>query len=188
MAMKALTLVKEDGKPGTVYHSTTISQLAIPSASASQVLVKVIAGAFNHRDLFIRQSLYPGIVFSSAETPSIFGADGVGVVVAPADHPLVNKTVLLAPAEGWNTSALGPDAKTAYGILGNVKQTGGRGTFAEYVCVESDAVVPCPAHFLGRGIEGYSEAAACPLGGLTAYRYDCPYSLSDYSARTDSLP
>ncbi|KAK4699127.1 hypothetical protein P7C70_g7138, partial [Phenoliferia sp. Uapishka_3] len=40
----------------------------------------------------------------------------------------------------------------------------------DYVCVGKEDVVECPVHFLGRGMEGWSEAASVPLGGLTAYR------------------
>lgn len=31
-------------------------------------------------------------------------------------------------------------------------------------------MVECPSHFLGRGKEGWAEAAACPLAAVTAYR------------------
>jgi NADPH:quinone reductase-like Zn-dependent oxidoreductase len=169
-SMKALVINKAEGKPGSVYHPATVEQVAIPTPKQDQVLVKVLAGAFNHRDLFIRQSLYPGIVFTTPEQPSIFGADAVGKIVSPNSHPLYNKYVLLAPASGWIDSPLGPDQIQPYGIIGNVKPTGGIGTFAEYICVGKDDLVECPSHFLGRGIEGLSEAASCPLGGLTAYR------------------
>jgi NADPH:quinone reductase-like Zn-dependent oxidoreductase len=45
-----------------------------------------------------------------------------------------------------------------------VKQTGGRGTFADFICVGKDDVVECPKHLRKE------EAAATPLGALTAYR------------------
>lgn len=97
------------------------------------------------------------------------GADAVGVVISP-NHPLSSQPVLIAPAINWLSSPTGPDAAAPFGILGSVKQTGGRGTFAEYIVVGAEDVVPCPAHFVGRGKEGWSEAAATPLGALTAYR------------------
>lgn len=49
-----------------------------------------------------------------------------------------------------------------------MKQTGGRGTFAEYVAISTDNVVPCPGHL--SGADQLAAAAAFPLGGLTAYR------------------
>jgi NADPH:quinone reductase-like Zn-dependent oxidoreductase len=44
------------------------------------------------------------------------------------------------------------------------RQTGGKGTFAEYMAIEEDKVVECPAHF------SKAEAAAFPLAGVTAWR------------------
>ena len=99
------------------------------------------------------------------------GADGAGIVISPSS-PFHNKSVLLAPFVNWKSSPEGPDGSPTepFGILGAVKQTGGRGTFAEYIVVEEDNLVACPAHFLNRGVEGYAEAASVPLGSLTAYR------------------
>ncbi|KDE05240.1 hypothetical protein MVLG_04375 [Microbotryum lychnidis-dioicae p1A1 Lamole] len=170
--MKALILEQTAGdfKPGPkCYHPAKVAHLPVPIAEQGQVLVKIIAAAFNHRDLFIRQSLYPGVIFSTAEQPSIFGADAVGIVKSP-NHPLHNKAVLVAPAVNWLSSPLGPDQKQPFGILGNVRQTGGRGTFAEYVVVDKDDLIECPAHLTKGGKQGWCEAAAVPLGGLTAYR------------------
>ena len=51
-----------------------------------------------------------------------------------------------------------------FGILGSVKQTEGRGTYAEYVVVGKDDVIECPEHLSA------AEAATVPLGSLTSYR------------------
>ncbi|GAA5963942.1 hypothetical protein JCM21900_004078, partial [Sporobolomyces salmonicolor] len=120
---------------------------------------------FNHRDVFQRQSLYPGTIFhTSASSPSILGADAVGILISPS-HPLHHKRVLIAPAENWLSSPLGPDVPgKQFGILGSVKQTGGRGTFAEYIAVSAEEVIACPKHLSD------DDAAAVPLGALTAYR------------------
>ncbi|GAA6002952.1 quinone oxidoreductase family protein [Rhodotorula paludigena] len=167
-SMHALVLVKTEGefKPGPkVWHPIKIEELPVPTPKDDQVLVKVQAAGFNHRDVFQRQSLYPGTIFHTSEAPSILGADAVGVLVSPASHPLANKRVLVAPAVGWHSSSLGPDVPNQqFGILGSVKQTGGRGTFADYVAVGKDDVIECPEH-LSR-----EEAAAVPLGALTAWR------------------
>lgn len=143
--------------------------LAVPVPTDDQVLVKVLQSAFNHRDLFQRQSLYPGTIFHTPEQHSVLGADAVGIVLSKG-HPLSGQTVLLSPEVGWHSNPLGPDQKEPFGILGSVKQSGGRGTFAEYIAVGKDDVVKCPQHFLDGSKEGISQAAALPLALLTAYR------------------
>ncbi|KAK4050680.1 hypothetical protein OIV83_003406 [Microbotryomycetes sp. JL201] len=168
--MKAVTLHQTQGewKPGPkCYHPVQL----MPVADKDQVLVKVLASAFNHRDLFQRQSLYPGTVFTTDDSPAVMGADAVGICLTP-NHPLHNKHVLVAPAVNWLTSPFGPDQGPTkpFGILGAVKQTQGRGTFAEYVVVGKDDIIECPRHFVDGGKQGMAQAAALPLGGLTAYR------------------
>ncbi|KAM0750851.1 NAD(P)-binding protein [Meredithblackwellia eburnea MCA 4105] len=167
--MKAIILQKTEGdfKPGKVYHQVPLVQVPIPTPGPDQVLVKIQASAFNHRDVFVRQSMYPGIIFSTPDKPSIMGADAAGILVSPG-HPLSNKAVLVHSAVGWKSDPSAPEG--AFGILGSTAPTQGRGTFAEYIVVGKDDVFECPEHFLGRGVEGWAEAAAVPLGGLTAYR------------------
>lgn len=155
--MKALVLVKTEGdfKPGPrCYHPAPVLDLPVPVPSPNQILVKIIASSFNHRDLFQRQSMYPGTIFHSESSPSVLGADCVGMIISPG-HPLSNRYVLVAPAINWLSSPTGPEGPAPFGILGSVKQTGGRGTFAEYIVVGNEDVVECPAHFLGRGREGF---------------------------------
>ncbi|GAA5879895.1 hypothetical protein JCM5296_001594 [Sporobolomyces johnsonii] len=165
-SMKALCLLKTDGdfKPGPdVWHPVRVLELPVPTPKDG--LVRILSAGFNHRDVFQRQSLYPGTIFhTSASSPSILGADAVGVLISPS-HPLHEQRVLVAPAENWLSSPLGPDVPgKQFGILGSVKQTGGRGTFAEYLAVSAEDVIACPEHLSD------SEAAAVPLGALTAYR------------------
>ena len=118
--------------------------------------------SLNHRDLFIRQNLYPGI------DPSIpLGADGVGIVesgsTAELDSRWRGKRVVLIPGIGWDSDPLGPEARGRYIMLGAVKGAP-CGTFSEYVAVEENQVVPCPEHLSD------AEAATFPLAGVTAYR------------------
>ncbi|CEQ42330.1 SPOSA6832_04113, partial [Sporobolomyces salmonicolor] len=175
-SMKALCLLRTEGdfKPGPdVWHPVQVEELPVPTPKAgelllvpgSQVLVRILSAGFNHRDVFQRQSLYPGTIFhTSASSPSILGADAVGILISPS-HPLHHKRVLIAPAENWLSSPLGPDVPgQQFGILGSVKQTGGRGTFAEYIAVSEEEVIACPKHLSD------DAAAAVPLGALTAYR------------------
>lgn len=148
--MKALVLVKTEGAftPGpTCYHPAPVVDLPVPTPEPNQILVKVISAAFNHRDLFQRQSQYPGTIFHTREVPSVLGADAVGIVLSP-NHPLTHKPVLIAPAVNWLTSPTGPDCSKPFGILGSVKQTGGRGTFAEYIVVGENDVVEVSFFFV----------------------------------------
>jgi len=117
----------------------------------------------------MRQSLYPGVIFTTPERPSVMGGDAAGIVVSRG-HPLSGKPVLLSATKGWTSDPFGPDGEGRFGLLGAVEQTGGRGTFAEYIVVGDDDVVACPEHLVARGKEGWGEAAAIPLGGLTAWR------------------
>lgn len=166
----------------TVYETYVLIRLALPPQTKSSSRCKPPASItamcssakVRSSSLFVplpglRASsvagLYPGTIFHSPEAPSILGADAVGILVSPASHPLANKRVLVAPAVGWHSSPLGPDVPNQqFGILGSVKQTGGRGTFADFVAVGKDDVIECPEH-LSR-----EEAAAVPLGALTAWR------------------
>lgn len=162
--MKAAILGKAEGKPGQVWHPVTVEEVQVPQIKDGEVLVKLHAAALNHREVFIRQSLYPGI-----QHGSVLGADGAGVLVSPSGHPLYNKAVLLSPEVGWISSTYGPDQKEEYGILGGTRQTGGRGTFAEYIVTKEQDVVECPPHLLQEK-NGWELAAALPLAALTAYR------------------
>lgn len=68
--MQALILSKTDGarirshaqlrragKPGQVYHPVDVKSVPTPKPGSNEVLVKLAGAAFNHRDVFIRQSL-----------------------------------------------------------------------------------------------------------------------------------
>jgi hypothetical protein len=105
--------------------------------------------------------------------------------VSPTSHPLHNKPVLISPEVGWRSSADGPDEKQEFGILGGTRQTGGRGTFAEYIAVEARDVVPCPKHLL-ESKTGWEEAAALPLAALTAYR--CASTCPTFAGPGSLLP
>jgi len=125
-------------------------------------VIKILAASLNHRDLFIRQNLYPGI---DASVP--LGADGVGIVqsgsTSDLDAKWRGKRVVLVPGVGWDSNPLAPEARGHYKILGGVKGAP-CGTLSEYVAVEEKQVVLCPGYL------SHSEAAAFPLAGLTAYR------------------
>ncbi|GAC1405048.1 MAG: zinc-binding dehydrogenase [Candidatus Velthaea sp.] len=124
---------------------------------AGEILVKIHRAAFNRRDVFITQGLYPGI-----QLPRTLGSDGAGVVAAHgsgARGPAVGTRVVIDPMLGWGPSPHIWDAKNS-SILGMPHD----GTFAEYVVVPDKNVHPVPAHLSD------DEAAALPLAGLTAFR------------------
>jgi NADPH:quinone reductase-like Zn-dependent oxidoreductase len=149
--MQAIVL-REIGGPQKLH----LEQFETPVAGPGEILIKVHAAAFNRRDVFITQGLYPGIVF-----PVIPGSDGCGVVAAygpGASGPAVGTSVVINPMFGWGDN---PAVwRTDSTLLGMPRH----GTFAEYVTVPAENVHPKPARLSDE------QAAAIPLGGLTAYR------------------
>lgn len=138
--MKAVRL-HEIGGP----QNLRIDEVPQPQPQPGQTLVRVRAGALNHREVFITQGLYPEIAL-----PCILGADGAG----EAD----GKAVVIDPTIGWggDERVWSLDAR----ILGVPRD----GTFAQYVCVPQENVHAKPEHL------SFEEAAALPLAGVTAYR------------------
>ncbi|KAI0034537.1 NAD-P-binding protein [Vararia minispora EC-137] len=160
---RALVIRKVRSKP--VYHNAVVEEQSIPDVNPGELLVRMSAAAFNHREvrltlatLWQRKGLYPAIVDGST-----FGADGAGTVIASADpkDSLLGQRVFLTPARGWESDPIAPESM--FGIVG-----GGPlppiGTFSEYVVVERDQVILTPSHLSD------VQAAAWPLGGLTAWR------------------
>jgi NADPH:quinone reductase-like Zn-dependent oxidoreductase len=152
--MRAVRLHEIDRENGPKHFR--VDQIDDPVPGAGETLVKIARAAFNRRDVFISQGLYPGI-----QLPCIPGSDGVGTVAAHGDGaqgPAVGTRVVIDPTLGW-----GSDQRiwqrTAQ-VLGMPHQ----GTFAEYIAVPAGNVHPAPASLSD------DEAAAIPLAGVTAYR------------------
>jgi zinc-binding alcohol dehydrogenase/oxidoreductase len=149
--MKAVRL-HEIGGP----QNLRVEEIETPRPGKGEVLVRVRAAAFNRRDVFITQGLYPRI-----ELPRTLGSDGAGVVAEIGDDVgWVGRgdEVVIDPMIGW-----GDDPRVWRSdatILGMPRD----GTFAEFVNV--------PAANVYRKPDGLSmeEAAAIPLAGMTAYR------------------
>ncbi|HZO95551.1 MAG TPA: zinc-binding dehydrogenase [Candidatus Baltobacteraceae bacterium] len=121
-----------------------------------EILVKMSRAAFNRRDVFISQGLYPGI-----QLPCIPGSDGVGTVAAlgeGAQGPAVGTRVVIDPTLDWGGSER--VWKRSSQVLGMPHQ----GTMAEYLAVPAGNVHAAPASLSD------DEAAAMPLAGVTAYR------------------
>lgn len=118
--------------------------------------------ALNHRDLFIRQHLYPAIDF---DAPML--ADGAGTVVSAGPGAkradLVNKSVILTPMRGWKSDPAGPEDGKRFSVTGSSKLTD-VGTAQDFIVVHEDEVELAPAHLSA------VEAAALPLVGITGWR------------------
>lgn len=149
--MKAVVLTTLGGP-----ENLQIRELDTPSPSPGEVRVKLRASALNRRDYWITKGQYPDI-----QLPCIAGSDGAGVidmVGQGVDANKIGQEVVIYPARAWgeNQDSYGPDFR----VLGMPDQ----GTFAEYICVPSNDVLPKPNHL------SWEQAAAVPLAGLTAWR------------------
>lgn len=146
-------LVLHEVKTAPVYQT-----FEKPTLAPDEVLIQIKAAALNHRDVYITQGLYPGIV-----TPIILGSDGAGVVVELGEaipRKWLQQEVVINPSIGWqkNTAVQPMD----YSIVGMPTH----GCLAEYVKIKVTdlTLLPKPNHLT------WNEAAALPLAGLTAYR------------------
>lgn len=146
--MKALVL----NGPGAIEWT----EVPKPQLTAGKVLVKMKAVSLNRRDDWIREGKYPNIRYGG-----ILGSDGAGIVEEVADEQdkgWLGKDVVINPNINWGPD---PDVQSKnYSILGMPVN----GTFAEYCLVDADRLHPIPFHL------DALQAAALPLGGLTAFR------------------
>ncbi|OAL47646.1 NAD(P)-binding protein [Pyrenochaeta sp. DS3sAY3a] len=158
----AIAIKQVEGKPGKVYYPLEKITLPEPSPKDNEAVITLTAAALNHRDLFIRQHLYPGTTFG---VPLL--ADGAGIVTSTggsaAAKSWLNKRVVLNPGTGWKDSLDGPEHPKGYAILGGTN-TNPAGTLADVVTLDANELEECPPHLSDE------EAAALPLTGLTAWR------------------
>lgn len=127
-----------------------------PEPGPDEALVRIRAAAFNRRDWWIQQGLYAGLKF-----PIILGSDGAGTVErvgAAANEEWLGREVIINPCIAWGESEA--FQQRSFHILGLPQD----GTFGEYVRVPVANLHGKPSHL------SFEEAAALPLGGLTAYR------------------
>ena len=133
-----------------------IENVARPQPGAGDVLVQIHAAAFNRRDVYITQGLYPNI-----QLPRILGSDGAGTIAelgSSVRDLTVGQDVVIDPMLGWGDDPEVWDAGAT--ILGMPRD----GTFAQFVVVPRENVYDKPASLT------MEEAASIPLAGLTAYR------------------
>ena len=149
--MQAIVL-RETGGPSKLH----LEDVDTPVAGAGEILIELRYAAFNRRDVFITQGLYPGIAF-----PVIPGSDGCGTVAAlgaGVNGPAVGTSVVINPSLGWG------DDPRIWRQDSTVLGMPAQGTFAEYVAVPAENVYLKPPRLSDE------QAAAIPLAGLTAFR------------------
>src|SRR5215210_2192296 len=152
--MKALVL-HEIGGPDKLSYEDAPD----PEPGSGETVVRLHAAALNRRDVFVTRGQYPGA--KPEALPAILGSDGSGEVVARgegANGPDEGTEVVINPALYWGDDPHKPGKE--YRILGLPDD----GTFAQFVKVSAENVFPKPSHL------SHEEAAAIPLGALTAYR------------------
>jgi zinc-binding alcohol dehydrogenase/oxidoreductase len=152
--MKAMVLHEIEGPESMSYEDTPDQE-----PGPGETVVRLRAAALNRRDVFVTRGQYPGA--KPEALPVILGSDGSGEVVARGDGatgPDEGTEVVINPALYWGDDPDKPGKE--YRILGLPDD----GTFAQLVKVPSENVFPKPSHL------SHEEAAAIPLGALTAYR------------------
>ena len=152
--MKAMVL-RELGGP----EKLSYEDVPEPKPGPGETIIRLHAAALNRRDVFVTQGQYPGA--KPDALPVILGSDGSGEVVARgegAGGPDEGSEVVINPALYWGDDPRKPGKE--YRILGLPDD----GTFAQFVKVPAENVFPKPSHL------SHEEAAAIPLGALTAYR------------------
>ncbi|KAF1838951.1 NAD(P)-binding protein [Decorospora gaudefroyi] len=158
----AIAIKQVEGKPGKVYYPLEKLTVPEPKPKDNEAVITLTAAALNHRDLFIRQHLYPGTTFG---VPMC--ADGVGIVTSTGSSSIakawLNKRVILNPGTGWQDSPEGPEHPAGYAIMGGTKSNP-VGTLQDACVLPVGELEECPQHLSDE------EAAALPLTGLTAWR------------------
>jgi zinc-binding alcohol dehydrogenase/oxidoreductase len=152
--MKAVVLHELEGPESLSYED-----VQDPEPGSGEIVVRLHNAALNRRDVFATQGMYPGV--TPDILPGIPGSDGSGEVAAKGDGaegPDEGTEVVIDPALYWGDNPKVPGKE--YRILGLPDD----GTYAQFVKVPADHVFPKPSHL------SHEEAAAIPLGALTAYR------------------
>lgn len=146
--MKALRL--------SAINELSVVETAEPAPVAGEATVRMKAAALNHRDVWIKHGQYAGLKF-----PAQLGSDGAGVVEsvgAGVEPEWVGREVIINPSFGWGADEAAQGGE--FSILGLPRD----GTMAEVITVPAAQLACKPAHL------SWTEAAALPLAGLTAYR------------------
>jgi len=140
----------------TAINTLSIVDLPSPVPVAGEARVRLKAAALNHRDVWIKLGQYAGLKY-----PSRPGSDGAGIVEsvgAGVEDAWVGSEVVINPSFSWGGCQQAQSEE--FTILGLPRD----GTLAEIITVPVVQLAPKPLHLT------WTEAAALPLAGLTAYR------------------
>ncbi|MBO9728470.1 MAG: NAD(P)-dependent alcohol dehydrogenase [Chitinophaga sp.] len=140
---------------GAGLEGLTLKEQAIPVPGPREVLIRVKASSLNYREIMILKGFYPLPV----KTDVIPLCDGAGEVVAVGSAVTTLKTgdrVMAQVFPEWQDGAFSMEYATQ---LGGSKD----GMLAEYVVLPEQALLLMPPHL------SYTEAAAIPCAGLTAW-------------------
>jgi len=140
----------------TAINELSIADVPVPEPIRGEALVRIKAAALNHRDVWMKLGQYAGITF-----PARPGSDGSGVVesVGPGVDPQwIGREVIINPSFGWG------DNERAQGDHFTILGLPRAGTLAELIALPVAQLTEKPSHL------SWTEAAALPLAGLTAYR------------------
>ncbi len=153
--------IEEHGGPDKV----RVGDLPMPELGPGQVLVKLAAASLNHLDIWVRMGI-PGL---SPPLPHILGSDGAGTVAelgkeVDVDGLTEGARVLLNPGVSCRHCRFCRDGEhslcSEFHLIGEHTA----GTFAEYIAAPAQNLYPIPERL------NFSEAAALPLVGVTAWR------------------
>jgi NADPH:quinone reductase-like Zn-dependent oxidoreductase len=156
--VKSLVLVKR-GVP----EPLELRDLPKPEPRSGQVRVRVIAAAFNHVDLYMRDS-GAGITHN---LPLILGVDGAGTIdaVGPGVTGVEpDQPVVIYPALYCGTCEFCRRGEQMLCLRCKLLGEHVDGTFTEFICVPADNVHPIPT-----GVS-FGAAATLPTATLTAWR------------------
>ena len=132
-----------------------VREVRTPEPPAGWVLVELRAASLNRLDAMMLESR------TELPRPSVLGSDGAGVVRARGagvQDVEIGSEVIINPSLSWGQAPEAPGAD--YEILGSPTD----GTHAGHVVVPAENVHPKPGRLT------WSEAAALPMAGLTAWR------------------
>ncbi|MCH6198952.1 zinc-binding dehydrogenase [Aquiflexum sp. LQ15W] len=148
--MKAIILNR------TLPEGIETADIRLEALAPDEVKIQIKSAALNHRDEWCRQGKYANL-----RDGIILGSDAAGIVVEAGqevDASWLGKEVIINPASDWGENEY-VQSKT-FKIIGMPDH----GTLGEYIQVKSDRIHLKPDHL------NWDEAAALPLGAVTAYR------------------
>ncbi len=156
--MHAITM-REFGGPEVLRYE----ELPDPRPGPGEVLVKLRAAALNHLDIWVRKGRKPG----GLAGPHVPGSDGAGTVAALGEGVSgldPGQPVLINPALSCGYCPWCDAGEHSLCERFDIVGLGRAGTFAQYVAVPTENLAPIPAGL------SFTQAAALPLVGLTAWR------------------